>query len=146
MQLHQLKFKKNKKLKKRVGRGGKRGTYSGRGQKGQKSRAGRRIKKAERELILRLPKKRGFQNKPLAPKPLVFNLGEVAKKLKALLGEDKRVIDRHVLTEVGLIPKGYRGEVKILSGGNIILAITLKGLKVSENAKIKIEKAGGLIE
>jgi large subunit ribosomal protein L15 len=64
MQLHELKpFHPNKKQR-RVGRGGKRGTTSGRGTKGQKARAGHRIRPAERDLIQRLPKLRGFKNKP----------------------------------------------------------------------------------
>lgn len=52
------------KNKKRVGRGGKRGTYSGKGQKGQKSRAGRNMRPGLRDLIIRIPKKKGYKNKP----------------------------------------------------------------------------------
>lgn len=52
-----------KKDKKRVGRGGKRGTYSGKGQKGQKSRAGRNMRPGLRDLIIRIPKKKGYKNK-----------------------------------------------------------------------------------
>ncbi|MBI1839214.1 MAG: uL15 family ribosomal protein [Candidatus Colwellbacteria bacterium] len=68
MQLHQLQQLYKNKEGKRVGRGGKRGTYSGKGQKGQKARAGHRIRPAERDLIQRLPKLRGFRNKPKAKK------------------------------------------------------------------------------
>lgn len=63
MQLHQLKPDHDLRAKKRVGRGGKRGTTSGKGTKGQKSRSGHRIRPAERDLIQRLPKLRGFKNK-----------------------------------------------------------------------------------
>lgn len=64
MQLHEIQpFHKNRD-KKRVGRGGKRGVTSGRGTKGQRARAGHRIRPAERDLIQRLPKLRGFKNKP----------------------------------------------------------------------------------
>ena len=79
MQLHQLQPKHKNKTKKRIGRGGKRGTYSGRGQKGQKSRAGHRIRPAERDLIQRLPKLRGFKFKPLKSKPLIINIGNFLK-------------------------------------------------------------------
>jgi len=65
MQLHQLQPIHKNKVKKRIGRGGKRGTYSGRGQKGQKARAGAKIKPAERELFLKLPKLRGVKINPL---------------------------------------------------------------------------------
>jgi len=64
MQLHDLKPLHPNKSSKRVGRGGKRGTTSGRGTKGQRARAGHRIRPAERDLIQRLPKLRGFANKP----------------------------------------------------------------------------------
>lgn len=62
MQLHELQPKTKNKKKKRIGRGGKRGTYCGRGLKGQKSRAGRRIRPAVRDVILRIPKLRGKGN------------------------------------------------------------------------------------
>ena len=63
MRLHELKPFHPNKSHKRVGRGGKRGTTSGHGTKGQKSRAGHKIRPAERDLIQRLPKLRGFANK-----------------------------------------------------------------------------------
>ncbi len=76
MQLHELKPNYSNKKGKRVGRGGKRGTTSGHGTKGQKSRAGHRIRPAERDLIQRLPKLRGFRNKPKRKKnKLVKNAG-----------------------------------------------------------------------
>ncbi len=148
MNLHHVQSKIKKSSRKRIGRGGKRGTYSGRGQKGQKSRAGRRIRKAERDLILRLPKKRGFKNKPTGPKALVINLNELLTKLRYLLSQKDRAfaVDRGVLEEVGILPRGYRGEIKVLGGGAINVSITLKGLKVSGAAKNKIEKAGGKVE
>ncbi|RMD60235.1 ribosomal protein L15 family protein, partial [Candidatus Parcubacteria bacterium] len=79
MQLHELQPATRRKKKKRVGRGGKRGTYSGRGMKGQKARAGRKIRPASRDLILRIPKRRGVKNKPLGEKPVVINLADLAK-------------------------------------------------------------------
>jgi len=62
MQIQELKPNCKNKKKKRIGRGGKRGTYCGRGLKGQKSRAGRRIRPAVRDFILRTPKLRGKGN------------------------------------------------------------------------------------
>lgn len=61
MQLHNLKARVTQKRRKRVGRGGKRGSYSGRGIKGQKSRSGRRIRPEIRDLIQKIPKKRGHR-------------------------------------------------------------------------------------
>ena len=144
MKLHELKSKSLIKPKKRVGRGGKRGTTSGRGTKGQKSRSGRRIRKSERDLILRLPKRRGFRNKPKSDKPAVLNLGELSGKLKTVL-KDIKVLDRAILEQFNLIPSGYRGVIKILGNGDAISGLSFKGIKISESAKIKIEKAGGQI-
>ena len=144
MQLYELKSNNNKK-KKRIGRGGKRGTFAGRGTKGQKSRAGRRIRKAERDLIIRLPKKRGFRNKPVSEKPIVFNVSDLVKKLKPALKDKNQIIDPKFLHEMGILSRRYKGEVKILGSGNIDVPVIFKGLKVSKSAKIKIEKAGGQI-
>ena len=146
MQLHELKARIKIKSKKRVGRGGKRGTYSGRGQKGQKSRAGRRIRPAARDLIQRLPKRRGFANKPKYPKPVIFNLRDLDLKLKShTTTKSPLILNKNFLKEIELLPLDYRGEVKILGDGEIRMPIAVKGLKVSKSAKIKIEKAGGHI-
>ncbi len=148
MQIHELKSKFKRSNKKRIGRGGKRGTFSGRGTKGQKSRAGRKIKKAEKELILRLPKRRGFKNKPLNLKPIVLNLKDLAFKLRHLVDSNSKgvIVDRSTLEGLGILPRGYRGDVKILGGGAFNISLTLKNLKISKNAKSKIEKAGGKVE
>jgi len=138
MQLHQLQSTHKSKTKKRVGRGGKRGTYSGKGQKGQKSRSGHRVRPAERDLILRLPKLRGFKFKPLKSKPAVINIDDFADKIKS------DIIDRNVLLQAGLIRKSQR-RVKILGNGEIKRPITVQGLEISDKAKRKIEAAGGKI-
>ena len=80
MKLHEL--SSTHKKTKRVGRGGKRGTTSGRGTKGQKSRSGHRMRPAQRDLILRIPKHRGFRNKPQGPEAIVFNVGFLSDRLK----------------------------------------------------------------
>ncbi len=147
MKLHQLKKSSGKKPKTRVGRGGKRGTFAGRGTKGQRSRAGRRIRKAERDLILRLPKKRGFRNKPKSDKPKVISLAQLFIALKPLLEKETGAfsVTRDILKQLRLIPNSYRGEIKILSEGEINKPLKLVSFKVSKNVRIKIEKAGGSI-
>src|SRR6266852_4622774 len=105
MQLHQFKSNQLERRRKRIGRGGKRGSYSGRGVKGQKSRSGRRLRPAERDLILRLPKQRGFANKPKSDKPVILNLKDIAKLLKAHAEKGKTlVIDKDFLKAAGLLP------------------------------------------
>lgn len=135
MQLHEFQ-QKNKIRKRRIGRGGKRGTYSGRGMKGQKSRAGRVIRPAQRDLILRIPKKRGFRNKPFLEKARVISLSE----LHAVQGP----ITAESIARAGLSRRGQR--VKILGNGTIAKPIEIRGIPVSESAKLKIEKAGGHVE
>ena len=142
MQLHTI-GSSNKKGKKRVGRGGKRGTTSGRGTKGQKSRSGHRMRPAIRDLILRLPKRRGYKNRPQSDKPFVISLSELETKLKLFAGE-KKTIDKDFLKELGILPPSYIGAVKILNG-KIEAAVNIKGIKLSETAKDKIEKAGGSV-
>ena len=148
MKLHQLKKSSGKKPKTRVGRGGKRGTFAGRGTKGQRSRAGRRIRKAERDLILRLPKKRGFRNKPKSDKPKVINLTQLLIAVKPFTEKEAGLfsISREILKQLRLIPNSYRGEIKILGKGEINKSLKLVGLKVSKSVKIQIEKAGGMVE
>lgn len=121
MQLHEIRTTR-KYPRPRVGRGGKRGTYSGRGMKGQKARAGHRIRPAERDLILRLPKLRGFKNKPLRPKLPVINVGD---------------LERRGLPDY---------PVKILGRGELTKPFQIKGLSVSKSAREKILKAGGTIQ
>lgn len=127
MQLHNLPSI-SKKIK-RVGRGGKRGTYSGRGTKGQKARSGHRIRPAARDLLIRLPKLRGYKNKPLFLKQPIINAGDLEKRVSG-----------------NLVNKETLGKVKILGNGEVKKAFTVEGLKVSKSAKLKIEKAGGTVK
>lgn len=123
-------FKKSRQKDKRVqrvGRGGKRGTSSGHGTKGQKSRSGHRIRPAERDMLIRLPKLRGYRNKSINVKPRVLGVGQ----LEAMKGNDFSMANL--------------GKSKILGNGEIKKAITVSGLPVSKSAKEKIEKAGGKV-
>jgi large subunit ribosomal protein L15 len=131
----------------RIGRGGKRGSYSGRGVKGQKSRAGRRIRPAERDLIIRLPKLRGFRNKEKSEKPEVFNIGELSSALASFAkAKEPIIVTKEFLKTAKVLSKRSRGEVKILGNGEITFPISVSGISVSESAKKKIEKAGGSVK
>jgi large subunit ribosomal protein L15 len=135
------------KLLQRIGRSGKRGSYSGRGVKGQHSRSGHRIRPAERDILLKIPKMRGFRNKQKADVPVVFNLGELSAKLTshAKAGAPLEV-NRTLLKTARLLKKDYKRPVKILGTGAIAFPIVVSGFEVSESAKLKIEKAGGSIK
>lgn len=147
MKLHSLSTIKTRRSQ-RIGRSGKRGSYSGRGVKGQRSRAGHRIRPAERDLILKLPKMRGFRNKPKSDPSVVFNLGSLARVFEAQAKgapASPFIVDRAALQSAKLIRKSYTGKIKILGSGDIPFPLTVKGCDVSETAKAKIEKAGGTI-
>ena len=135
MQLHNLSIQN--KQEKRVARGGKRGTTAGRGTKGQKSRSGHRIRPAQRDLLIRIPKLRGYKNKPKSDFNLVLHLSDLAK-IKA------DVINRDALK--AYFGKDFREEIKILDKGEIKKAVKIEGVKISKGAKEKIEKAGGSVK
>lgn len=142
MQLNNISKTENQRLKRRVGRGGKRGTYSGRGLKGQKARAGRKLRPEWRDVLKRIPKRRGYKFKSLSQKPSVLNLGQLDKLFK-----EGELVDARSLLNKGLIHKIKGGvpEVKILGDGELNKKIDFKGLALSQSAKSKIEKAGGKI-
>ncbi len=139
MLLHQLKPKNARDRKKpRIGRGGKRGYSSGRGQKGQGSRAGHRIRPAERDFIIRLPKLRGYKNKIITPINAVVKIG-VLETLK-----DVQVTPETL--KAAKILKNTNSPIKILDGGVIKRAFMIdKKIKMSSGAKAKILAAGGKV-
>ncbi len=147
--LSSLKRPQSQKAARRVGRGGKRGKTSGRGGKGQTARAGNKRRPEWRDIIKKLPKRRGHgvnRSKTVRPKvtaaPLTleslernFNAGEtVTVKLLVAKGLVRRVS--------GGIPP-----MKVLGRGTLTKKLTIvKGITLSEGAKVAVEKAGGTIE
>ena len=134
MQIHTISPKTKRPHGKRIGRGGKRGTYSGRGQNGQRARAGHRIRPAERDLLQRLPKLRGFKNKIKSDAAVVLRVGALAR-----LAKDGK-LNSKILKLAGI-----DGRVKIVDGGNIKVALVIEGIAASAGAKKKIEAVGGKI-
>jgi large subunit ribosomal protein L15 len=134
----------SRKNRKRVGRGNGsgHGTFCGRGIKGQKSRSGVQIQRGfeggQLPIIKRLPRKRGFFN-PFRVEYSPVNLSELGT---FAAGTE---ITPEKLLEVGFI-ETLKRPVKILAGGEIKIAITVKANKFSEAAKAKIEAAGGKVE
>lgn len=143
MQLHQIKPKTKNKKHKRVGRGGKRGTYSGRGIKGQKARAGRKMRPEMRDIIKKLPKKRGYRFASFQEKPAVVNLGLIDKYFKE--GEKitpKLLVEKELVKKIG----GKIPLIKLLGAGEVSKKLTVAGCRISKSAKEKIEKLGGNVE
>jgi len=141
MQIHQVKPTIKKKAKKLIGRGGKRGTYSGRGSKGQRAH-GVRVRPHLRDIIKRLPKKRGYRFHSIQHKPVVINLVLLEKKFK----EGDKITPK-VLVEAGIVGliKGKVPEVKLLGSGNVTKKLLVAECQISGSARKKIIKAGGQI-
>ncbi|OGC84051.1 50S ribosomal protein L15 [Candidatus Adlerbacteria bacterium RIFCSPHIGHO2_02_FULL_52_17] len=140
MQLNTLQRVSARTYEKRVGRGGKRGKTSGRGTKGQKARAGHRIMPAIREVLKKLPKRRGYRFKSIQDKPNVVNVAVLERYFSA--GD---TIDMAVLAERGLVRSNAR-TVKVLGDGALTKKLSISGCSVSAAARAKIEQAGGSVQ
>lgn len=128
----------SKKDRKRIGRGtGSTGKTSGKGHKGQRSRSGGKVSPwfegGQTALKLRSPK-RGFTSRNKQEYDLV-NLKDLNKF------KEGDVVSREELIAAGLA-KG-KNPVKILGGGEIDKALTIKADAFSKSAVKKIEDKGG---
>ena len=146
MQIHNLKRKTPNKKVMLVGRGGKRGKTSGRGGKGQTARAGHKTRPEWRDFIKRMPKLRGYSFQSIAgvKYPVtVINLSLINDALK-----DGATVKPSTLFALGVVEqyKGKNQKIKILSSGEITKKVTVVDCLVSAPAKIKIEKAGGVVK
>lgn len=72
MQIHNLKRQHKNKKDRVVGRGGKHAKTSGRGGKGQTARAGNKRRPELRDIIKKLPKRRGYRFGTIR-KPFIVN-------------------------------------------------------------------------
>ena len=132
------------KYKKKVGRGTSsgHGKTSCRGHKGQCSRAGggkgQRFEGGQTPLYRRLPKIGTFKNYPFKTKFNLLNVGDLdsisAKEITVKILVEKFFSSTK---KRSLLP------VKILGVGEIKNAVTVEAHKFSEDAKKKIEAAGG---
>lgn len=133
--------------RKRLGRGPGSGTgkTSGKGTKGIKARSGHHgpggnkphFEGGQMPLTRRVPK-RGFTN-PFRVEAQVVSISDLS-----LLPTGAEVT-RESLAEAGLI-KTAKGPAKLLANGDIALAVTVRGIKMSAAARHKIEAAGGRVE
>ena len=135
--------KKSRFSKKRVGRGDGSGLgrTSGRGEKGQKSRSGGGsrlgFEGGQMPLIRRLPK-RGFFNFA-SKRYAILNLKDLA------CFENNAKVTLDILEQKGLI-RSLKDPVKILSDGDLNVALTIRVNACSNLARKKIEQAGGKVE
>ena len=144
MKLHELApVPGSKRTRTRLGRGlgSGLGKTSGKGHKGQKARSGGGTRPGfeggQKPLYLRLPK-RGFYNK--------FGK-EYAEVNVATLNrfEAGTEVDPVALVEAGILKNVHDG-VRVLGGGELTVALTVKANGFTKSAIAKIEAAGGEVE
>ena len=142
--LHELK-RSTARSYRRVGRGqgSKRGKTSGRGGKGQTARSGHKIRPALRDIIKKLPKRRGYgKNRgrtvnSLRVRPSVFTLAQLERIFEA-----GAAISPAVLHERGLTAK--KSKVKIIGNG-ASKKFSISECIVTASARAAVEKAGGQV-
>jgi large subunit ribosomal protein L15 len=133
------------KSRKRVGRGpgSGHGKTSTKGNKGHNARSGGGkaggFEGGQMPLYRRLPK-RGFLPFGGKTEYAVVNL----KSLASFTANS--VVDPEGLVKAGLIKNSGRHLVKILGGGELDRALTIRAHAVSDSAKNKIEAKGGTVE
>ena len=148
--LHTL-VREGKRGYRRVGRGqgSSRGKQSGRGGKGQTARAGHKIRPAFRDILKKLPKRRGYgKNRgrtvdSTIPDAVALSL----TRLEQLFPQGGEVTLAN-LREKGVIGR-KRVPVKIVAGlpgqGETSKKFAINGCSVSSSARTIIEKAGGSV-
>lgn len=137
-----------KKAKTRIGKGGKRGKTSGKGMKGQKSRTGNSTRPEMRDIIKKLPKRRGYGVNRAATVVArsgvqVLNLDQLEARF-----EQGATVSPKTALALGLVRRsaGKLPQVKVLGRGELTKKLILEGVTVSEAAKTAIEKAGGTVK
>lgn len=147
MQLHNLTERKNRTRFTRVGRGGKRGKTSGRGGKGQTARAGRKMRPEMRDIIKKLPKRRGYgKNRARTVRSERVRYTPINLSALAAFSAGEAVSPKTLLAK-GLVKTagGKMPKVKILGTGKISIALTITGCTISASAKEAIIAAGGTV-
>ncbi|MDP3725834.1 MAG: uL15 family ribosomal protein [bacterium] len=133
MQIHQISRPITARKARRIGRGGKRGTYSGKGIKGQKSRAGAKMRPAEREILKKIPKLRGYRFKSFRLQPETVTLVDLEKKFN-----NGDTVSPESLLKAKLI-KRQRGRtpnrVKILAKGKLTKKLIFKNILFSKGVE-----------
>jgi len=140
--LHTLQPKTSNKRDRRIGRGGKRGTTSGRGTKGQLARSGHKLRPELRDIIKKLPKRRGYGADRMGVKPMVVNVEILEKNFDAgALVSPTTLLDKKLVRRID----GKMPIVKILGTGALTKELMFENCDFSAGARAIVEKAGGKI-
>ncbi len=143
MQTNNLKRNFKNKKDRLIGRGGKHAKTSGRGGKGQTARAGNKRRPELRDIIKKLPKKRGYQFQSYQIKPVVISLDKISAVYPK--GGD---VNPTTLLELKALKKkkGVIPMVKILNGKNPFnVKVQVSECFVSDSANDQIVKALGSV-
>ncbi|MCL9971880.1 MAG: uL15 family ribosomal protein [Candidatus Pacebacteria bacterium] len=128
----------------RVGRGGKRGKTSGRGGKGQTARAGNKRRPEWRDIIKRMPKRRGFgKNRSRTVRPMTPIATITLDALEKHYASGETVTVKSLI-EKGLVRRVSGGvpPMKILARGTLTKKLIIpKGIALSKEAQAKITGA-----
>ena len=132
----------------RVGRGSKRGKTSGRGTKGQSARAGNKKRPELRDIIKKLPKRRGYgKNRSHTVDGTIRDVTAIALSRIEKVFESGANVTPKDLAEKGLFKS--RGakmpSIKIVGNDVVLKKLSFSGVKVSKAAHASIEKAGGTV-
>lgn len=148
MQLNTLSPRTKNKKNPPVGRGGRRGKTSGRGTKGQNARAGNKKRPEARDIIKKLPKRRGF-GKNRSRSVRTNRIATAAVNLSALEAAYKvgETVSPATLLAKGLVrrAKGRAPAVKILGAGSLTKAFVVERCAMSDVARAALLAAGGTI-
>ena len=130
MQIHHMTKSSTAQSVRRIGRGGKRGTYSGKGIKGQKSRAGAKMRPAEREILKKIPKLRGYRFKSFRLQPETVTLLDLEKKFNTgdIVFPESLLRHKLIKRQRGRIPN----RVKILGKGTLTKKLIFKDMLFSQ--------------
>jgi large subunit ribosomal protein L15 len=142
MELNSLQ-RSGKRPYRRVGRGqgSTRGKQSGRGGKGQTARAGHKVRPEMRDIIKKLPKRRGYgKNRGRTVIPGLRARAISLTKIDALFAAGD--VTREMLLDMNLAKKSQ--PITIVQGVTS-KKFTFKGVRVTGSAKAAVEKAGGSV-
>ncbi len=140
--LNELK-RSGKRPYRRVGRGqsSTRGKQSGRGGKGQTARAGHKVRPEMRDIIKKLPKRRGYgKNRGRTVIPGLRARAITLTKIDALFAAGE--VTKKMIIDMKLA--GAREPITIVQG-ETSKKFSFKGVRVTGSAKAAVEKAGGQV-
>ena len=146
MQLHDLQSDTKRSTKKRVGRGGKRGKTSGKGMKGQSARAGNSKRPQLRDMIKKLPKRRGYgtnRSRTVNPNRTVYEVVNLKDLENAFVAGEKVTPKALLAKNLVRKQKGRTPVVKILGHGTLSKKLTVSDCELSTSAREAVTKAGG---